>query len=356
MIFLALLLTAFVYLIYPILYVANNGKVSPKKGKRLALWNTFICALIFFIGTIIIVASSEESETSSQIGGYSFAPAFLYYFIAKAILTDKNLSDNNETASTTDDETEDIDNDFTELEEMDDFDETDDFNDENSDEEDIYENIEEKEGFLNPDSELNNTEQIIDAQKTYKTKNTIENTQMIEINEQKIEEEILKLKNHEFLSKNITFSYKNLTTTKKLEAINAYEGSAFSIYNQDVNLFGFDKDKARFFKPLQILYAKLASPEPEYYSVWFLPHSNVNNSTNGTWYNIYEGETIYQCEIDSSSQTHNKPRITFIKQESGDYVFIGIYKFVKDQSWYKNEKRYYVQVYTKIGNTYPVNN
>lgn len=355
MIFLAILLTAFVYLIFPILYVANNGKVSPKKGKRLAFRNTFVCALIFFTITLIVVLSSEENS-NAEIGGYSLAPAFFYYFIAKAIFTDKNLPDNSETASTTDNEQIYTEDELTELEEVDDSNETDDFNDENSDEEDIYENIEEKEGFLNPDSELNNTEQIIDAQKTYKTKNTIENTQMIKINEQKIEEEILKLKNHEFLSKNITFSYKNLTTTKKLEAINAYEGSAFSIYNQGVNLFGFDKDKARFFKPLQILYAKLASPEPEYYSVWFLPHSNVNNSTNGTWYNIYEDETIYQCEIDSSSQTHNKPRITFIKQESGDYVFIGIYKFVKNQSWYKNEKRYYVQVYTKIGNTYPVNN
>ncbi|MEG9430306.1 MAG: hypothetical protein VZQ61_05235 [Christensenellaceae bacterium] len=355
MIFLALLLTAFVYLIFPILYVANNGKVGPKKGRRLALWNVFICALIFFIITLIIVASSEENS-NAEIGGYSLAPAFFYYFIAKAILTDKNLHDNNETSSTTDDQTEDSNDDLTELEEMDDSDETDNFDDEQLNEENVYENIEEKEGFLNPDSELNNTEQIIDAQKTYKTKNGIENTQMIEINEQKIEEEILKLKNHEFLSKNITFSYKNLTMTKKLEATNAYEGSAFSIYNQGVTLFGFDKNKAKLFKPLQILYAKLVSPEPEYYSVWFLPHSNVNNSTNGTWYNIYEGETIYQCEIDSSSQTHNKPRITFIKQESGDYVFIGIYKFVKDQSWYKDEKRYYVQVYTKIGNIYPVNN
>ena len=341
MIILAILLTAFVYLIFPIIYVANNGKVGPKKGRRLALWNTFICAIIFFIGTLIIVSS--EQNANMEISGYSLAPAFFYYFIAKAIFTDNSLPDDNETTPTTD-------NDLTELEETGDSDEADNF-----DKEDNSKNIEEKEGFLNPNNELSNTEQLVDTQKTDKTKTAIGNTQMIEINEQKIEEEILKLKNHEFLCKNITFSYKNLATTKKLEAINAYEGSAFSIYNQGINLFGFDKNKAKFFKPLQILYATLVSPEPEYYSVWFLPHSNINNSTNGTWYNLYYNETIYQCEIDSSSQTHNKPRITFIKQESGDYAFIGIYKFVKDQSWYKDGKRYYVQVYTKIGNTYPVN-
>lgn len=104
MIFVALFLTAFVYLIFPIIYVANNGKVSPKKGKRLALWNTFICALIWFIATLIIV-SSEQSEIGYERGGYSLAPAVFYYFIAKALLTDKNLSDNNEKPSNTAEET-----------------------------------------------------------------------------------------------------------------------------------------------------------------------------------------------------------------------------------------------------------
>ncbi len=99
MIFLAILLTAFVYLIFPILYVANNGKVSPKKGKKLALSNTIICAAIFFLLTLIIVSTTEN--VSAEIGGYSLAPAFLYYFIAKAIFTDKNLSDDDNKKSKT---------------------------------------------------------------------------------------------------------------------------------------------------------------------------------------------------------------------------------------------------------------
>ena len=98
MIFLAILLTAFVYLIFPILYVANNGKVNPKKGKKIALSNSIVCASIFFLITLIIVSTSKDGW-GAEMGGYSLAPAFLYYFIAKAILTDKNLNDDAEKPS-----------------------------------------------------------------------------------------------------------------------------------------------------------------------------------------------------------------------------------------------------------------
>ncbi|MBQ6922370.1 MAG: hypothetical protein IJQ66_04705 [Clostridia bacterium] len=100
MIFLAILLTAFVYLIFPILYVANNGKVNPKKGKKIALSNSIVCASFFFLITLIIVSTSKDGW-GAEIGGYSLAPAFLYYFIAKAILTDKNLNDDTEKPSET---------------------------------------------------------------------------------------------------------------------------------------------------------------------------------------------------------------------------------------------------------------
>ena len=105
MFILALLLTAFVYLIFPIVYVANNGKVSPKKGKKLALSNSIICASIFFLITLIIVSTSKDGS-GAEIGGYSVAPSFFYYFIAKAILTDKNLNDDTDKPSETSEETE----------------------------------------------------------------------------------------------------------------------------------------------------------------------------------------------------------------------------------------------------------
>ena len=94
MIILAILLTAFVYLFFPIVYVMKNGKVSPKKGKKLALLNVIVCALLFFIATLIYVSASKDNS-KAEIGGYSLAPAFFYYFIAKWILI-KSTSHTNE--------------------------------------------------------------------------------------------------------------------------------------------------------------------------------------------------------------------------------------------------------------------
>ena len=81
----ALLLTIIIYLIYPIGYRNINGKVSKKKGKKIALWNSIICCAIFcfFAG---ILTGGETIVTS-------FAPAVTYYFISKWILIDKNMPD-----------------------------------------------------------------------------------------------------------------------------------------------------------------------------------------------------------------------------------------------------------------------
>ena len=80
-----LFLTVFIYLIFPVLYRVINGKVPKSHGRILALINSIICAIIF----IIIRALISGGEAS--VG--SFGPAFLYYFIAKSILVDKDLSE-----------------------------------------------------------------------------------------------------------------------------------------------------------------------------------------------------------------------------------------------------------------------
>lgn len=147
MIFFAILLTAFVYLIFPIIYVANNGKVNPKKGKKLALSNTIVCATIWFLITLIVVSSTENA--SAEIGGYSLAPAFFYYFIAKAIFTDKNLNDDDTTKNTIENN-----NEFpTENDANEDL--LNYLNYKPQDEEETDENFEEKEGFSTTDNELN---------------------------------------------------------------------------------------------------------------------------------------------------------------------------------------------------------
>ena len=89
--FAALFLTAFIYLIFPIVYLLKKGKVGVKKGRKMALINSIVCAIIFLIIAIAIASNNKNLNMS----GYSFAPAVTYYFIAKFILTDKNINEKN---------------------------------------------------------------------------------------------------------------------------------------------------------------------------------------------------------------------------------------------------------------------
>ena len=82
----SLLLSIICYLIFPICYRYSNGKVSEKKGKKLALWNSIICEAIFTIGGFAI---GVEPSTN----GTMFAQGFFYYFIAKKILVDYSIDE-----------------------------------------------------------------------------------------------------------------------------------------------------------------------------------------------------------------------------------------------------------------------
>ena len=97
MIIVSLILTVFVYLIFPCAYVGSVGKVPAPQAKKYALINSIIGALIFII---INVALGAENA----VGAGGFAPAVLYYFIAKAILTEKEPEqiDNNPQAPSND--------------------------------------------------------------------------------------------------------------------------------------------------------------------------------------------------------------------------------------------------------------
>ena len=83
---LAFLLTALAYLAFPVGYYMVNGKVSEKKGKKLALWNSIICEAIFTIGGFAI---GVEPSTN----GTMFVQGFFYYFIAKKILVDYSIDE-----------------------------------------------------------------------------------------------------------------------------------------------------------------------------------------------------------------------------------------------------------------------
>ena len=87
-ILIALLLTIVCYLIFPICYRYFYGKVDEKKGKKLALWNSIVCEVIF-----IICGMTYGVDPSTN--GTMIAQGFFYYFISKKILIDYHLDNSN---------------------------------------------------------------------------------------------------------------------------------------------------------------------------------------------------------------------------------------------------------------------
>lgn len=81
--FLDFLFTFIGYLFFPFIY-AQEGKVSKKKGKKIALWNSIICEIIF---------TSIGFAINGATAAISFAQGIFYYFIAKKILIDPELEE-----------------------------------------------------------------------------------------------------------------------------------------------------------------------------------------------------------------------------------------------------------------------
>ncbi len=77
------IITIFVYLTFPICYVLKCGKVDKKKAKKLAFRNSAVGYAIF------VILSGVLSNWTMVIA--SGAPAVFYYLIAKAILVDKSI-------------------------------------------------------------------------------------------------------------------------------------------------------------------------------------------------------------------------------------------------------------------------
>ncbi len=88
----SLLITAIAYMAVPMIMMASNGgKFPKKKANKIAIWNSVIVGILFLIITISVEATA----------GWTPTPAFLYYWINRAIITEKsskekNNSENNE--------------------------------------------------------------------------------------------------------------------------------------------------------------------------------------------------------------------------------------------------------------------
>ena len=82
MIILALMLTALIYLTFPVGYRIIYGKVPKGKARKMAFINSAVCAVIFSVLSMIVFADDPTYMPS-------FLPAVSYYFIANAILKEK---------------------------------------------------------------------------------------------------------------------------------------------------------------------------------------------------------------------------------------------------------------------------
>lgn len=81
-ILLALIRTAFTYMVFPLIrLLINQGRFEKKKARKIALWNSIIIGAFYFV----LTALSESDRT------WSIVPAMLYYGINCAILTDSSL-------------------------------------------------------------------------------------------------------------------------------------------------------------------------------------------------------------------------------------------------------------------------
>ena len=111
-----------------------------------------------------------------------------------------------------------------------------------------------------------------------------------------------------------------------------YGGKAQVIYDECCKRFGWDYSKRYLFGMLQILYAQEATPER--FSPWFLPHNNLTDTKGGNWFNKIQGDIIEEMWLERddrfySDKTH---RVTFVKNKSKEYIFLGIYKPIKEET------------------------
>ena len=136
--------------------------------------------------------------------------------------------------------------------------------------------------------------------------------------------------------------------TDGLLFLRPYSSSAEEVYNMCCTKYGFDRSFAWLFGKRQELYAMDATKEG--YSVWFLAHSNWTDTKGGKWSNEIKDGTNHIIEywdkIDDRFNNDKRTRLVFAKKQN-QYLFLGIYKFVKND-WKTKTKEY-----EQISTSYP---
>lgn len=148
------------------------------------------------------------------------------------------------------------------------------------------------------------------------------------------EERIKDLLEGKVIGREISYLYGgDLSKVKGFKYKSIYGKNAADIYYKAVKYLNFDSDKNVSFSFPNLLYAKDCTPEG--YSVWFLPNSELNGKSNGKWANFIDEKKhkIIQYSFYGDKHKHEKgeKRIVFVKQNSEEYVFLGVYELVKKE-------------------------
>ena len=142
-----------------------------------------------------------------------------------------------------------------------------------------------------------------------------------------------------------------LAAAKPGKAAKLYGTASNRIYEACIPVFGFAQEGLKEFGWNNHMYAKAATKEG--YSVWMLAHSNWTDTKNGKWRNtISEGFRLITEDWGENAAGLEKElpdeiRVTFAKDASGVYVFLGVFKCALIDP----EKR--IKIYERISDKYP---
>lgn len=152
---------------------------------------------------------------------------------------------------------------------------------------------------------------------------------------------------------NISCEYGNVKVAGYFEYKKMYGTVAKRIYEDGCEYLGFKRNKASIFDRQRLLYARECSPEG--YSIWMIPHSDLNGETNSQWLNfidILKGQIVqYSTEGNWYPGDTDDVRIVFVKQKDGEYVFIGVYQRQDVMDNYP-EKGYRKEVFSLLEKDY----
>lgn len=152
-------------------------------------------------------------------------------------------------------------------------------------------------------------------------------------------------------SRNISCGEGDLSLDSGFEYMKTYGKKALSIYENACRSLAFNPQKKVSFNPMQILYAESCTPDG--YSVWMLPHSNLNSECNEMWANFfYGGDEILQFDLKNWHYIIGEKRLAFMKQKDKNYVFMGIYQLTEVKKDYP-DKGITLEVYSLISKDYP---